>query len=232
MVEKYNFNIVGGPDYSMLNVDIPSNNTLLVEAAAMATMDTNIKMKAKAKGGFKRLLGGESFIINEFTAENGAGEINISPNLPGDIAHFRLDSADEIADEIFLQSSCFLASSTTVKTDAKWGGIKGFFSGMGLLLLKCTGDGDLWFNSYGGIIEMEVANSKYVVDTAHVVAFTSGLDYRVKSVGKMKSLFFSGEGLVCEFDGTGKIWVQSRKVMPLVNWADPFRRVINTNSGD
>lgn len=221
MSEKYNFKIEGGPDYSMLHIDIPANHTILVEAAAMAAMDTNLKMKAKLKGGFGRMLSGENLIINEYTAENGAGEMKIAPNLPGDLAHYYLNGNDEI----FLQSSCFLASNAKVKTDSKWGGFKGFFSGMGLFLIKCTGSGDLWFNSYGGIIEMEIVNSKYVVDTAHVVAFTSGLDYRVKSIGNMKSLFLSQEGLVCEFDGTGKVWVQSRKVMPLVNWADPFRTV-------
>lgn len=228
MENKYNFKIEGGPDYSMLSVDVPSSETLLVEAAAMATMDTNMKMKPKLKGGFGRLFGGESLIINEFTAENGTAEMKIAPNLPGDLAHYYLDGTNEI----YLQNSCFLASNKNVVTDTKWGGIKGFFSGMGLFLLKCSGKGDLWFNSYGGIIEIEIANSSYVVDTAHVVAFTGGLDYRVKSVGSFKSLFFSGEGLVCEFDGTGKVWIQSRKLMPLVGWVDPFRRIKRKNNSE
>ena len=37
----------------------------------MATMDTNIKMKTKMKGGPGRLLTGENIFMNDFTAENG-----------------------------------------------------------------------------------------------------------------------------------------------------------------
>ena len=28
----------------------------------------------------------------------------------------------------------------------------------------------------------------------------------------MKSLFFSGEGLVCRFSGKGKLWIQTRSL--------------------
>ena len=76
-----------------------------------------------------------------------------------------------------------------VEVDSKWQGFKGFFSGEGLFLLRCAGQGDLWFNTYGAMIEIPV-DGNYVVDTSHVVAFTSGLQYNVESVGGLKSLFF------------------------------------------
>jgi uncharacterized protein (TIGR00266 family) len=110
-----------------------------------------------------------------------------------------------------------------VNIETKFQGLmKGFFSGEGLFLVKCSGNGDLFFNSYGSIISIDVTEG-YVVDTGNIVAFTSGLDYNVKSVGGMKSLFFSGEGLVAEFRGTGKVWIQTKKARPLAFWAHPFR---------
>ena len=124
--------------------------------------------------------------------------------------------------EIFLQSSAYVASSMNVDVDSKWQGFKGFFSGEGLFLLRCTGQGDLWFNTYGAMIEVPV-DGNYVVDTSHVVAFTSGLEYNVESVGGLKSLFLSGEGLVCRFHGQGKVWIQTRHPMAFANWAYPFR---------
>jgi uncharacterized protein (AIM24 family) len=63
----------------------------------------------------------------------------------------------------------------------------------------------------------------YVVDTGHIVAFTEGLDYRVSKVGGYKSLFFSGEGFVCRFSGEGKVWIQTRKIYPLLSFLRPFR---------
>ena len=47
----FKFIIEGQPDYAMLTVQLPAGETVKVEASAMATMDTNIKMKTKAKGG-------------------------------------------------------------------------------------------------------------------------------------------------------------------------------------
>ncbi len=214
------FRLDGKPDYAFLTVTIPAGRTLKVEAAAMATLDTNVKMKTKLGGGFRRFLGGESLFINEFTAENGPGEIGIAPSAPGDVEHVHLDNQT-----IFLQSSGYLASDPAVLIETKWQGFtKGFFSGENLFLVKASGSGDLWFNTYGGMLCVEV-DGEYVVDTGHMVAFTEGLDYRVSKVGGYKSLFLSGEGLVCRFTGKGRIWIQTRQVPRFARWAWIYRPV-------
>jgi uncharacterized protein (TIGR00266 family) len=216
---EFEFSIEGAPDYAFLEVKLPSNGTIKVEAAAMATMDTNVEMKTKMSGGLGRLFTGENLFINEFTAKNSSGKIGIAPAAPGDIKHVNL----RVGDEIFLQNSAFVACGLGVQVETKFQGLmKGFFSGEGLFLVKCHGSGDLFFNSFGSIIPIDV-NGDYVVDTGHIVAFTGGLDYHVKSIGGMKSLFFSGEGLVAEFHGIGTVWIQTKKVQPLVFWASPFR---------
>lgn len=215
---EHEFRIECKPDFSFLTVQVPASQTLKVEASAMATMSTNMVMKTKMKGGLSRFLGGENIFINEFTAQAGPAEIGIAPGSPGDMDHVFMDGSSEI----FLQSSAYVASSMNVEVDSKWQGFKGFFSGEGLFLLRCTGQGDLWFNTYGAMIEVPV-DGNYVVDTSHVVAFTSGLEYNVESVGGLKSLFLSGEGLVCRFHGQGKVWIQTRHPMAFANWAYPFR---------
>jgi uncharacterized protein (TIGR00266 family) len=210
------------PDFSYLTVNIPSGQTLKVEGSAMATMDTNLVMKTKMRGGFKRMLTGESLFINEFTAEAGDGEIGIAPGTFGDMEHVYLDN-----ETIFLQGSAFVASSMSIQVETKWQGLmKGFFSGERLFLIRCSGKGDLWFNSYGGIYEVDITD-EYVIDTGHIVAFTEGLDFDITKIGNYKSLFFSGEGLVCRFRGQGKAWVQTRKVPALVSWVNPFRPTSN-----
>jgi uncharacterized protein (TIGR00266 family) len=217
MNEKFQFSIEGKPDFSLLTVNIPAGKTLKVEASAMASMDTNLSMKTRFKGGFSRLFTGESLFINEFTAQNGAGEIKIAPGAPGDLIHHYLNN-----ETIYIQNSGYVASSPAIDLNMKWQGLKGFFTGEGLFLVKCSGTGDLWLNSYGGIVEVDVKDA-YVVDTGHIVAFTEGLSYRVKSIGGYKSFFFSGEGLVCHFSGQGKVWIQSRKINPFAGWLHPFR---------
>lgn len=221
--KDFDYKFEGQPDYGFVTVTIPAGKTLKVEASSMATMDSNIQMKTKMKGGLSRFLTGENIFINEFTALNGAGEIGLAPGTPGDIEHVYLEESDEI----YLQNSAFVASSLDIKVESKWQGLmKGFFSGEKLFLIKCSGKGDLWFNSYGAIIPIDVEGD-YVVDTGHIVGFTGGLDYSVASVGGLKSLFFSGEGLVCKFRGKGKVWIQTKKFAPFASWVFPFRPASN-----
>ena len=221
----YQHSIVGKPDFSYLQIEIPANETLLVEASAMAAMDTHIEMKTKLKGGFRRFLGGESLFINRFTPIGAPGKIDIAPGPPGDLQHRYLEN-----ESIYLQASCFVASAEGIETATKWQGmVKGFFSGAGLFLIKCSGTGDLWFNSFGGIFEIDV-KGETVVDNGHIVGFTEGLEYDITRVGGYKSLFLSSEGLVCRFRGEGKVWVQNRKLPAFVIWINPFRRIQRRNN--
>lgn len=216
--EGFDFKFDCKPDYGFLTVKIPNGKKIKVEAAAMATMDTNIEMKTKLKGGLSRFLSGESLFINEFSAKNGNGQIQIAPACPGDVDHVYLENQT-----IYLQNTAFVAATEAVNVESKWQGFtKGFFSGENFFLIRCSGVGDLWFNSYGGIIEIDIEEG-YVVDTGHIVAFTEGLEYSISRIGGYKSLFFSGEGLVCRFTGKGKVWIQTRKIQPFISWVNPFR---------
>ena len=214
----YSFRIEGKPDYGFVTVKLAQGEMVKVEASAMATMDSHIEMKTKMKGGFSRLLSGENLFINEFSAAGAAGEIGIAPAAPGDLLHRYLEN-----ETIYLQNSCFVACSPNINVEAKWQGLtKGFFGGQGLFLVRAVGTGDLWFNTYGAAIEIDVTD-EYVVDTGNVVAFTEGLEYKVTKVGGYKSLFLSGEGFVCRFSGKGKVWLQTRTPDSFVSWASGFR---------
>ena len=40
---------------------------------------------------------------------------------------------------------------------------------------------------------------------------------------KLKTLFFGGEGLVCQFSGQGRVWIQTRHVHSFLSWVNPYR---------
>ena len=221
------FRIDHAPAYASLVLNLPASRTVLVEASAMAAMDTCLKMKSKIQGGLRkgigRMLGGESLFVNEFTAQNKSGELYISPNVPGDIQHYYLTNKCNL----MVQGSGFVACSPNIELDSKFQGLKGFFSGEALFLLRASGEGDFWFSSYGGIIEIPVSGN-YVVDTSYIVAFEDTLNYDVEVLGGLsfsglRTGIFGGEGLVCRFSGEGKLWIQSRNLFPLLNFLNAFR---------
>ena len=216
------------PAYSLLRLDLKANQTVLVEAGAMAAMDSCIEMKSKMRGGLMkglgRMLGGESLFVSEFTAKGKPGQLYIAPGVPGDVKHYRLQDK-----ALMVQSAGFVAASPDVNLDTKFQGVKGFFSGESLFMIRASGQGDFWFSSYGAVLEIPVSGS-YVVDTGYIVAFEESLSYKVEAISGLSfkglgTAIFGGEGLVCRFSGEGKLWVQSRNLSPLLNFLMPFRPV-------
>lgn len=164
----------------------------------------------------RKVLGGETMFVNRFTSPV-PGEIVLAPSLSGHIIHHPLTAGRRL----FVQTGSYLASAGAVDTKVRLGGLRSLFGGEGLVLLECSGQGDLWINSYGGVIPVEL-NGSFTVDTGHIVAFEGELDFKVKSIGGLKSFLFSGEGLVCEFQGRGTVYVQSRNLKALVSWLSPL----------
>jgi uncharacterized protein (TIGR00266 family) len=214
------------PDFSLLMVYLEQGQQIFAEPSAMASMSPNLTLKAGLKGGamksLGRMFGGESMIVNTFTAERGPGEVIFAPGHLGDTQHYRLSGGS-----LMLQRGAFMAHGPGVEVTGKWQGAKGFFSGEGLVLLKASGAGDLFFNSYGAIVEIDVRGD-YFVDTGYIVAFEDTLQYSIQFLpglrgGGFKRIFFSGEGLVARFQGQGKLWIQTRFVSPYLSWINAFR---------
>jgi uncharacterized protein (TIGR00266 family) len=211
------------PDFACLTLSMDRGDQVVCESGAMVGMTTGLELETNMKGGLggalKRALGGESLFMNTYTASENGQRLDLAPATPGDIEHLVLRG-----NTVLVQSGSYMASSTGVEVDAKWAGARGFFGGEGLFMLRCGGDGDLWISSYGAIHSVDVQGS-YIVDTGHIVAFQDSLTYNVKSIGGLKSLLFSSEGLVCEFSGSGRLWLQTRGSMSLVTFLHPFRSV-------
>jgi len=219
------------PDYAILKVDLEAGAKVFAEPSAMVSMSGGMHLKAGFRGGLGRslgrMLGGESLVVNTFTANSGPGEILFAGGSAGDIAYKRLENSS-----LFLQRGAYMLNTEGVDLTGKWQGAKGFFSGEGLVLLKASGTGDLFFNSYGAIMPIDVSGD-FIVDTGYIVAFEDTLQYKVtvlpgaRAGGKLKSFFFGGEGLVCRFTGQGKVWVQTRQVSSFLAWANAYRPTRN-----
>jgi len=123
---------------------------------------------------------------------------------------------------MLVQSGSYIASESGVEIDTKFGGAKTFFASEGLFLLKATGTGKLLLSSFGAIHEIILSDGeKYTVDTGHFVAFDEGVGFNVRRIGGMKSTLFSGEGLVVDITGPGRILIQSRSQDSFLGWLVP-----------
>lgn len=193
------------PSYATLHVEL-RGGTIRAESGAMVAMTDGLETEAGMFGGLgalvRKLFGGESLFMTEY---RGAGRVSLAPTLMGDIVHFSLSPGEEIVS----QAGAFLAATRGVEMKTSFAGLRGIFGREGAFFLRHSGEGDLFLTAYGAILEVDVDGS-YVVDTGHLVAWEPSLDYSLKGAGGLKSLLFSGEGLVFRFEGRGTVWIQTR----------------------
>lgn len=211
--------IKAGPAFAYGEVTLPPNASVRVEAGAMAMQRGDVTVATSTQGGFlkglKRTIAGESFFVNDFSAGAGGGMVGVAAALPGDMVLVDLSQGQTI----MVQSGSWIASDTSIDVDSSWGGGKTFFSGEGLILLKCSGNGQVLLSSYGAIIEASLADGEVMtLDTGHVVAFHDTITYSVRKAGSWKTSLLGGEGLVTDFTGPGRIWMQTRSTPDFVSW--------------
>lgn len=215
----------------MLRVDLQQGETLVSEPGAMVAMTQNVNLEAKmttsASATFgatakallaaviRKFMGGESFFVTHYSAPGGS--VWLAPTLSGSIVHHKLQGRP-----ITLSAGAYLASVGSIDVLARYGGLRGVLAKEGIFFLEVHGQGDVWFNSFGGVDVIDV-NGSYVVDNGHIVGWEGNLEMNLKSPGGgLIGMFASGEGLVCEFTGQGQLWIQSRNLPSIVDWLSPL----------
>jgi len=193
------------------------------EAAAMVYIRGDILTETRIrKGGFLKslkaaALGGESFFVNEFIAQEDNCKLGLTGNMLGDI------EVINVQEEFIVQSGAFVGSTGELTLDTKWQGFtKGIF-GTNMFMLKTIGNGDIFVNAWGGILETKLnSGEKMIIDNYQLVALSSTASYKVTKHGNFKTTLFGGEALVMEIIGPGIVYIQTKNVMEFVRSIIPF----------
>jgi uncharacterized protein (TIGR00266 family) len=219
------------PAYALGIVDLEAGESVKAETGAMVSMSGNVNVASGVQGGLlksamRKVLGGESFFVNTFTATGGPGQVSFAPSLPGDVSDI------ELSGDLYVQSGSYLAGGPMIEIDIKWGGARSFFASEGLFLLHLHGQGQVMLSSFGAIHQVQLDGVRpFIVDTGHVVAFDSTVQWNVRKIAGMFTSLISGEGLVVEFTGRGTIWLQTRSNQAFLDWLVPRLPTAHTSSG-
>lgn len=226
-------NLEARPSYAMAVVKLNKGEKFVSEAGAMVAHTPGLDISTGFQGtggGFlnmvtailagiaRKFLAGESMFVNNFTAKQDGAEVMLAPAMSGDIVEIDLDGSSPV----IVQAESFLASEPGVNVGLIFGGIGMLMSGEGAFFLKCTGKGKLLINSYGAIEEVQLGEDGYVADNGHIVGWQGKVTYKMRGAGGLMASMTSGEGMVVEFKGDGKVWLQTRNVPSMVDWISPF----------
>ena len=209
------------PSYAMLVVTLDPNETITAEAGAMTYMTPNVEAHTRKRE--KSLLGtlglsiigGQSFWVNDYVAMNGPGEAGFAAAPVGDIETIEINANQGY----IVQKSAYIASTPTVDLDVKWEGFTRGLFGQGLFMLRATGMGSLFINTFGAIDKHTLsAGQTLVVDNFHLVAFSDTCSYKVTRFGGLKETLLGGEGLVTQISGPGDVYIQTKNLNEFVEW--------------
>lgn len=208
------YKILAQPAASIAKLKLQAGESVTCEVGAMIAMSAGLTVETttRKKGGgggiikgLKRMFAGESLFLNHFTANEADQTLIIGPRMLGDIVHHPLTGG-----KLIVQGSSWMASDPGIEIDASWQGFgKAIFSGESMFWVTCSGSGHVFLSSFGAIYTVDV-DGEFIVDTGHIVAFEDTLNFKIQKAGKsLVGSFLGGEGLVCKFSGTGKLYCQT-----------------------
>ena len=217
---------IKGQELQFLEIELDPGESAVAEAGALVWKDASVGMTTvfgdgsggtgagfmgKLLGAGKRLISGESLFTTVFT-HNGRGKARVafaSPT-PGSILPINLA---QYGGSLICQKDSFLAAARGVSIGVHFQKrvMTGLFGGEGFIMQRLDGDGWVFVQMGGTVIERELAAGEELhVDTGCLAAFTPSVDFDLITAGGVRSVFFGGEGLFfARLTGPGKVWVQS-----------------------
>ncbi len=218
---------IQGETLPVVICQLEAGERMITEGGAMSWMSPNMKMETTTNGGigkaFGRAFSGEKMFQNIYTAQGGPGMIAFASCFPGSIRAFEIGPGREMV----FQKSAFLAAeagvSLSVFFNKKIGA--GLFGGEGFVMQKVSGQGLMFAEFDGHVIEYDLQpGQKIVLDTGHLAAMEATCQIDIQTVPGMKNKFLGGEGFFnTVVTGPGRVWLQT---MPISNVAGAIRKYI------
>ncbi|MCI9169114.1 MAG: TIGR00266 family protein [Dorea sp.] len=222
---------IQGETLPVVICELEAGEKMITEGGAMSWMSPNMKMETTSNGGigkaFGRAFSGEKMFQNIYTAQGGPGMIAFASSFPGSIRAFEVSPGQDM----IFQKSAFLASEEGVQLSMhfrkKLG--SGLFGGEGFIMQKISGQGIVFAEFDGHVIEYDLQpGQQIVIDTGHLAAMSATCKMDIQSVPGVKNMLFGGEGLFnTVITGPGKVWLQT---MPISNVAGALRPYIPTGN--
>lgn len=204
-----------GQTVPVVEMKLNKGETVYTQNGGMAYQSEGISMQTNTRGGIMkgigRMFAGESMFMANYTAEQDGAMVAFASTVPGNVVPVDLS---KIPEGIILQKGAFLCAENNVETSVAFTKrfTAGLFGGEGFILQKAKGNGVVFLEVDGDVIQKELAPGEFLkVDTGNVVAFEPKVSYEIETVKGLGNIFLGGEGLfLTKLVGPGKVILQSQ----------------------
>lgn len=217
---------IDGTTLQVVTIELEPGEVIYSESGGMSWMTGNVEMKTHSGGGlgkmFKRALSGESLFITDFFVNNNRGTVAFASEFPGKIIPFDLRPGESI----IVQKDAFMCAEKSVEMDMAFRKRlgTGMFGGEGFIMQRISGPGLAFIEVDGEVVEYELqAGQQLKVDTGHLAAMESTVDFDVTMVKGFRNILLGGEGLfLASVRGPGKVWLQTMPMSKLAQKVAQF----------
>lgn len=222
------FDVRHAPSYSIAYAHMEVGELLRVESGALVAMSQSIKVDVDmgpgglVKGLMRKAIVGEGLFMSRYRSQAHGAWVSFAPKFPGDIAIVTMGA--EHSSGIVAEAGSLLALTEHVSADPRFAGLQMVALREGATMLRLRGEGQVVLAAYGGIEAFDLgAGETLIFDSGHVVAYSEGMAVRVGPLSSLLTASLSGEGLVAEVTGPGRVWTQTRSIVDVGHWLFPSK---------
>src|SRR6266516_6823793 len=202
-----------GDDMQAVEIELRQGEEIYAEAGAMLYMGGGIDLQARMQGGIvkglmRKFLAGESLFMSVFRCNTPTGKLALANPIAGKIFPIQLHNTTVLAERnAFL---CAIGNiDLSVAFTKRFGA--GLFGGEGFILQKLSGEGLVFLQAGGTMINFDLAPGETLrVDTGCIVSMAETVAYDIQFVGGFRNALFGGEGLFyATLTGPGHVVLQT-----------------------
>ena len=214
-----------GTTMPVLEVLLDPNESVFSESGELSWMTSSIQMKTHTQlgggggvfGALKRMAGGGSLFMTEYTAIQHSGQVAFATKVPGHIVPVDLVPGAEY----MVHRHGFLCATpqVTIGIGFQQSLGSGIFGGTGYLLQRLGGSGNAWLELSGELIKKNLAPGETIrVHPGHVGAFQASVGFSMTTVPGIRNKMFGGDGIfLAVLTGPGEVWLQTLPISRLAH---------------
>lgn len=173
-------------------------------------------------GALKRVMGGGSLFLTEYSATGRPGMVAFCTKVPGHILPVEITPAQGV----LVHRNGFLCAThgITIGMGFQRRLGAGIFGGDGFVLQRLTGQGTAWIELDGEVVPYTLAAGETLrVHPGHVGMFDDSVSFDITTIPGIRNMLFGGDGLfLAQLTGPGKVWLQTLPVSSLAHALQPY----------
>ena len=226
-----------GTTLPVLEMQLQSGESVEAVSGELSWMSQSIDMHTTTGlgggggifGMIKRVAGGGSLFMTEYTAQGSPGIVAFATRVPGHILPVDVSPGRTY----MIHRHGFLCATRGVELSVGFQQSlgAGIFGGDGFILQKLGGTCQAFVELDGEVVPYDLGPGETLrVHPGHVGMFEVAVSFGITRIGGIRNMLFGGDGIfLATLTGPGRVWLQS---LPLSNLAHALQPYLNAGTGE